>query len=217
MLGPWIGVKWMFVTVLPCFLSPCQAGRKELATTLESDVMARLVQVAFSDTKVLDQWKLQLQVIQAGMSMWKHEEKFMKLGRDAASRIKADIRLGHLFGYLKIAESLYTAFAKIEKMAQPQDTSHTPKSDLRNVPELGISEAMADTLMLVSTQFEETATKLMTNLSDITHDKHHGEDSWKATLPLDAGADMIKTTAALSIGSLNMENLDPTLKSLAEA
>ena len=144
-------------------------------------------------------------------------EKWMQLGRDNSARLTNDVKSGVLYAYLRQADTLLNLKDKLLEAKTSVSQDMLPGHSFTELDEWTFNRQILDGLACFAEMQDKTVKDILAKLSEVTHDRHFGETSWKASLAADASIRDIQTCAAAHIGSMNMEPLDGLLSRLQEA
>ena len=168
--------------------------------------------------KPLQQW---MGLLADALNCVKQLEKFRKLGQDTAARLATDSKGNALSTLVKQYETFHSAHMQARKSIdaisnEDEDKIRFVALGIQDLPVFKIADDAIAALSATADAFKEQANDLTEKLSEMTHDKHLPENSWKHGLDENSPFRDVQTAASMHLDN-DVSGLDKLLKDLIEA
>ncbi|CAE7215294.1 unnamed protein product [Symbiodinium sp. CCMP2592] len=205
------------------------AMMERLATEASSDfehmgfevipILSKAMSKCFQEdvAKALQQW---IGLLPEALSCAKQLEKFRKLGQNTEVRLATDSKGNALTTLVKQYETFHTAHTQARKNIDAISDEDEQKIrfvalGIQDLPVFKIADDAIAALSAKADELKVQASDLTEKVSDMTHDKHLPDKSWKQTLSDTSTLSDVQTAASLHMDN-DVSGLEKVLKQLIE-
>ncbi|CAE7197685.1 unnamed protein product [Symbiodinium sp. CCMP2592] len=180
--------------------------KKAMSKCLQGDV-----------AKALQQW---IGLLPEALSCAKQLEKFRKLGQNTEARLATDSKGNALTTLVKQYETFHTAQVQARKNIDAISDEDEQKIrfvalGIQDLPVFKIADDAIAALSAKADELKQQANDFTEKVSDMTHDKHLPETSWKQSLSDTSTLADVQTAATLHMDN-DVSGLEKVLKQLIE-